>query len=74
MGIFLSKYIQVVQDNNLNIGYNAEIEYLLKYNILEKAVYELGYELNARPTWTIIPLKGISQILKTIQEDEGKGL
>ena len=74
VGIFLSKYIQVVQDNNLNIGYNAEIEYLLKYNILEKAVYELGYELNARPTWTIIPLKGISQILKTIQEDEGKGL
>ena len=74
VGIFMSKYIEVVQDNNLNIGYKSEIEYLLKYNILEKAVYELGYELNARPTWTVIPLKGISQILKTIQEDEGKGL
>ena len=70
MGIFLYKYIEVVQDNNLNIGYKSEIEYLLKYSILEKAVYELGYELNARPSWTIIPLKGISQILKTIEEDD----
>lgn len=74
VAIFLSKYIEIVQDNNLNIGYRSEITYLLKYNILEKAIYELGYELNARPTWTVIPLMGISQILKTIKEDEGKGL
>ncbi len=74
VGLFLYQYIQIVQKNNLNIGYNAEIQYLLKYNILEKAVYELGYELNARPNWTIIPLKGIAQILKTIQEDERNAL
>lgn len=72
VGIFLHQYIDVVQKNNLNIGYQAEIEYLLKYSILEKAVYELGYELNARPTWTIIPLKGISQIIKTIKEHDRK--
>jgi len=71
VGVFLHKYIEVVQENNLNIGYRAEIEYLLKYNILEKAVYELGYELNTRPTWTVIPLKGISQILKSIEDDKG---
>jgi predicted trehalose synthase len=30
---------------------------------LEKAVYELGYELNNRPDWVAIPLKGIKEIL-----------
>ena len=52
-----------MQVANLNIGYIKEIEFLLQYCLLEKAVYELGYELNARPTWAIIPLKGISNIL-----------
>ncbi|MBX2846145.1 MAG: phosphotransferase [Saprospiraceae bacterium] len=71
VGIFLDTYVNIVQENNLNIGYQSEIEYLLRYNILEKAVYELGYELNARPTWTIIPLKGISQILKSLKSQNG---
>ncbi|MGO4911827.1 trehalose synthase [Leeuwenhoekiella sp. W20_SRS_FM14] len=63
VGVFLKTYITEVQTANLNIGYIKEIEFLLQYCLLEKAVYELGYELNARPTWAIIPLKGISNIL-----------
>jgi len=63
VAVFLNTYINEVQINNLNIGYYKEIEFLLQYCLLEKAVYELGYELNARPRWTIIPLKGISNIL-----------
>ena len=35
----------------------------LKYSLLEKAVYELGYELNSRPLWAVIPLKGITNII-----------
>jgi len=64
VGIFLRTYIDKVQNNNLNIGYIKEIEFLLEYCLLEKAIYELGYELNARPRWSIIPLKGIYNILK----------
>jgi maltose alpha-D-glucosyltransferase/alpha-amylase len=30
---------------------------------LEKAVYELGYEMNNRPDWIWIPVQGIQQIL-----------
>ena len=36
---------------------------LLRVHLLEKAVYELGYELNNRPGWIAIPVAGISQLL-----------
>lgn len=61
--IFLNKYVQTAMKSNLDVGYSAEIKYLLKYHLLEKAVYEIGYELKARPDWVIIPLTGIKQIL-----------
>ncbi len=61
--VFLGTYIAKVQDANLSIGYHQERIFLLKYAILEKAVYELGYELNSRPRWAVIPLKGISNII-----------
>jgi maltose alpha-D-glucosyltransferase/alpha-amylase len=62
-GIFLGKYVETVQNANLNIGYNQERNFILEYCLLEKAVYELGYELNSRPSWAVIPLKGISNLI-----------
>ncbi|MEJ2186461.1 MAG: putative maltokinase, partial [Gemmatimonadota bacterium] len=41
----------------------GELEALLDSHLLEKAVYELGYELNNRPDWTRIPLRGIRHVL-----------
>ena len=63
IGVFLSAYISDIREANLNIGYNKERIFLLEYSLLEKAVYELGYELNSRPRWAVIPLKGISNII-----------
>ncbi len=63
IGVFLATYIIEVQNANLNIGYHQERIFLLKYSLLDKAVYELGYELNSRPRWAVIPLKGISNII-----------
>ena len=62
-GVFLGTYVAKIQEANLNIGYSQERIFLLKYSLLEKAVYELGYELNSRPQWAVIPLKGISNII-----------
>ena len=62
--IFLNKYITTAMSKNLDIGYESEIRYLLKYHLLEKAVYEIGYELKARPDWVVIPLSGIKQIFE----------
>ena len=61
--LFLGAYVTETQNANLNLGYNQERIFILKYCLLEKAVYELGYELNSRPQWAVIPLKGISNII-----------
>ncbi|PZR37060.1 MAG: alpha-amylase, partial [Azospira oryzae] len=46
---------------------------LLRMYQLEKAIYELGYELNGRPEWTIIPLRGIYYLVNRFtQEKEDK--
>ncbi len=40
-----------------------QVTKLLDAFILEKAIYEVSYELNNRPSWVGIPLRGILQIL-----------
>lgn len=62
-GVFLETYINTVEQANLNIGYSQERIFMLEYCLLEKAIYELGYELNSRPSWAVIPLKGISNLI-----------
>lgn len=63
LAIFLRTYLDTAMSSNMDVGYFPEIVYLLKYHLLEKAVYEIGYELKSRPDWAIIPLTGIKQIL-----------
>ena len=44
----------------------AELGILLDaYLLLDKAIYEIGYELNNRPEWTLIPLKGLQALFET---------
>jgi maltose alpha-D-glucosyltransferase/alpha-amylase len=33
---------------------------------LEKAIYELNYELNNRPDWVVIPLRGIKALVGSV--------
>jgi hypothetical protein len=37
---------------------------------LEKAVYELGYGLNNRSSWVMIPIQGVQQLLSAQRENE----
>jgi maltose alpha-D-glucosyltransferase/alpha-amylase len=41
----------------------AELKTMLEAFTMEKAIYELGYELNNRPEWLLIPLSGIASLL-----------
>ena len=42
---------------------NDELRILLAAFIMDKAIYELGYELNNRPDWLLIPTRSIVQLL-----------
>jgi maltose alpha-D-glucosyltransferase/alpha-amylase len=39
------------------------IKTLLRAYLLEKVLYELQYELNHRPDWTVIPLRGLFELI-----------
>ena len=36
---------------------------MLDFYLLEKCIYEIGYELNNRPDWLPIPLEGLAGLL-----------
>ena len=42
---------------------NPQVSALLTLFELEKALYELRYELHSRPDWVAIPLAGLLQLL-----------
>jgi maltose alpha-D-glucosyltransferase/alpha-amylase len=60
---FLGEYLTHVKDASFWPQLPEDAARLLTVHQLEKAVYELGYELNNRPEWVAIPLKGINEII-----------
>ena len=63
-GIFLRSYLDTAGNALFIPVEKEELELLLKVFLLEKAVYEVGYELNHRPEWVVIPIKGIRDLLE----------
>ena len=61
---FLDQYFAQI-DMSLLPGGESAIMNLLSIFELEKAIYELGYELDNRPDWVSIPVAGISRLLET---------
>jgi trehalose synthase-fused probable maltokinase len=61
---FLEGYRSTVDPTLLPPSPSATDRLLAVYE-LEKAVYELRYELNNRPDWVPIPVAGISRLLET---------
>ncbi len=60
---FLSGYLQTVRGSTVVPQDETELVTLLDTYLLEKAVYEVGYELNNRPDWLVIPARGLLQLL-----------
>ena len=60
---FLDGYDEVARSHELALG-RAEMNGLLELFVLEKAVYELKYELDNRPDWAAIPLAGLLDALE----------
>jgi len=62
---FLEGYFETVDDSLLPVGQQA-IDRLLSVYELEKAVYELRYELDNRPDWVSIPVAGIQRLMEQV--------
>jgi maltose alpha-D-glucosyltransferase/alpha-amylase len=61
---FLQAYRQVVAATPLLPADPDEFRLLLGSHLLEKAIYELGYEMNHRPDWVQIPVLGILELVR----------
>jgi predicted trehalose synthase len=59
---FLEQYFEHIDATLLPAG-EAQIATLLSIFELEKAIYELQYELDNRPDWVSIPVAGIRRLL-----------
>jgi maltose alpha-D-glucosyltransferase/alpha-amylase len=60
---FLGEYLTIVAPANLLPRGDHDLRLLLDFLVLDKAVYELDYELNNRPGWVHVPLEGILRLL-----------
>jgi maltose alpha-D-glucosyltransferase / alpha-amylase len=67
---FLKAYLGTAGEAPFVPRSREELRVLLNAFLMEKAVYEVGYELNNRPAWLRLPLHGIEQILA----EAGRGI
>jgi maltose alpha-D-glucosyltransferase/alpha-amylase len=61
---FLRSYLNGMEHTSLLPGDHEQLRILFDAYLLEKAIYEIGYELNNRPDWLKVPLEGILQLMK----------
>ena len=61
---FLSSYLSIIRESKLIPHDLDELRILLDAYILDKAIYEVGYELNNRPDWVQVPLRGIQKLIE----------
>jgi maltose alpha-D-glucosyltransferase/alpha-amylase len=62
-GSFLRGYLEIAEPAGLLPNEPRGLQVLLDCYLLDKAVYELGYELNNRPDWLPVPAEGLLQLL-----------
>nr|MBA2744413.1 putative maltokinase [Chthoniobacterales bacterium] len=63
-GVFLQSYLNTSAGAAFLPPREEDLQVMLEAYLLDKAVYEVGYELNNRPDWVVIPIRGIKHILQ----------
>ena len=71
---YVSRFYVGAYMQRLGLGTELSFEnnILIRTFLLEKAIYELGYELNGRPDWVIIPLRGIAYHMERYKSEKRK--
>ncbi len=60
---FLGGYLERAEGSKIIPRSDADLVRLVEFFLLEKCVYEIGYELNNRPEWLEIPLRALVELL-----------
>ncbi|MEP7327332.1 MAG: maltose alpha-D-glucosyltransferase [Gemmatimonadota bacterium] len=64
---FARAYLHVTAGASFIPTPREDLALLFRVLLLERAFFELGYELNNRPDWAFIPLRGILRILRATE-------
>jgi maltose alpha-D-glucosyltransferase/alpha-amylase len=60
---YLAGYLERAHGSRLVPRRDADLSLMLEFFLLTKCVYEIGYELNNRPDWLEIPMRGLLELL-----------
>lgn len=66
--VFLDVYFDEIKDTDI-LEAKDDLLPLIQVFLFEKAIYELGYELNNRKAWVNIPMTGVMQFVKNYLND-----
>jgi maltose alpha-D-glucosyltransferase / alpha-amylase len=62
---FLGGYLERIGGMRIVPPNETDLELLLNFFLFEKVIYEISYELNNRPEWVEIPMRGLLALLHT---------
>ncbi|TXB61923.1 maltose alpha-D-glucosyltransferase [Phaeodactylibacter luteus] len=68
---FLTAYLDTAAGQHFIPEDLQAMQLLLRIYILEKAIYEVGYEMNARPEWLRIPVRGVLYAMQQYRGQAG---
>ncbi|MGE5180570.1 MAG: putative maltokinase, partial [Acidobacteriota bacterium] len=61
---FLGGYLDRVANTRILPSNDSDLALLLDFFLIEKVIYEIGYELNNRPDWVEIPMRGLLALMR----------
>ncbi|MDB5110855.1 MAG: trehalose synthase [Mucilaginibacter sp.] len=63
-GFFMQSYLKTVDGSSFVPKDSEDLQLLMQTYLLQKAIYELNYEINNRPGWVLVPIRGIKSIVE----------
>ena len=62
---FLDAYLETARGASFIPEDPEDLKVMLEAYLFDKGVYEVGYELNSRPSWVGVPIRGLLQLLRS---------
>ena len=70
---FLEGYVDGVGDSPCYPQEPGQARALIELFMLEKALYELRYEIDSRPDWAVVPVTGLLELLGAAAAEDAQG-